>query len=135
MSDPLASPATLEAFGRAAQARHAIADIVGDVRRGDLDLAGAFERADADPLTARCFAVKVFEALPGIGKVRARRTMDDLGIDEDVWLGRLSSDQRRLALDAFDGTDSLGESGASGASGEPGATAAASGKSLSTLDP
>jgi len=89
------------AFERAAQARQAIADIISSVRSGDTDLPAAFELADANPLMGRVFAVKVFEAVPGIGKVRARRTMDDIGLDEDVWLDQVPSEARLAVAQAF----------------------------------
>lgn len=94
------------AFQRAADARRAIRTVVDDVRSGALDLPGAFERAEADSLTARCFAVKVFEAVPGIGKVRARRTMEDLGLDEGIWLGDVPSSTRAAVMAAFDAPES-----------------------------
>jgi len=87
------------AFERAAEARAAIAEIIRAVRSGDIELPEAWERADADPLTGRCFAVKVLEAVPGIGKVRARRTMADIGVDEDVWLAEVPP-QARVAIAA-----------------------------------
>ena len=96
MSEP-----TQHAFERAAQARQAIADVVGAVRSGELDLAGAFAQAESDPLTGRCFAVKVFEAVPEIGKVRARRTMADLGLDEAIWLDQVPTDKRGAIIDSF----------------------------------
>lgn len=84
----------LHAFGRAAAARSAIAEIINKVRTGELDLQAAFVAADADPLTGRCFAVKVIEVVPDIGKVRARRTMDAVGMAEDIWLGDVPPAQR-----------------------------------------
>ena len=89
------------AFERASQARHAIADIVAAVSSGDADLRAAFAAADADPLTGRCFGVKVFEAVPGIGKVRARRTMEALGLAEDIWLDQVPADSRAAVIAAF----------------------------------
>ena len=89
------------AFERAAQARQAIADIVAVVRSGDADLSTAFAAADADPLAGRCFGVKVFEAVPGIGKVRARRTMERLGLAEDIWLDQVPVDRRAAIIAAF----------------------------------
>ena len=89
------------AFDRAAQARQAIAAIISDVRSGEIDLGAAFDAGDADPLMGRCFAVKVFEAVPGIGKVRARRTMADVGLEEDVWLADVPADKRQAMIAAF----------------------------------
>jgi len=74
------------AFARADEARSAIAHVITQVRSAELDLRGAFELADSDELAGRCFAVKVFEVLPEVGKVRARRTMEEVGLAEDIWL-------------------------------------------------
>lgn len=90
-----------DAFARAAQARSAIADIIATVRSGELDLPAAFDAADAAPLIGRCFAVKVFEAVPDIGKVRARRTMDDVGLAEDIWLGAVPPAKREEIIAAL----------------------------------
>lgn len=89
------------AFERAAEARAAIAAIIDAVRSGEIDLPQAWERADADGLTGRCFAVKVLEAVPGIGKVRARRTMEDIGIDEGIWLADVAPEARVAIAAAF----------------------------------
>jgi hypothetical protein len=89
------------AFARAAEARSAIADIIAKVSTGELDLRAAFAAADADPLIGRCFAVKVFEAVPDIGKVRARRTMDNVGLAEDIWFGAVPLAQRAEMLTAL----------------------------------
>ncbi|HAY68621.1 MAG: hypothetical protein KC481_19455 [Acidimicrobiaceae bacterium] len=95
------------AFDRAFEAREAIAKIIGAVRSGEADLSAAFAAADADPLVGRCFAVKVFEAVPEIGKVRARRTMADLGIPEDIWLHQVPADKRAAIIAAFAGPGPL----------------------------
>lgn len=89
------------AFARATEARQAIADIIETVRSGETDLAAAFAIADTTPLAGRCFAVKVFEAVPGIGKVRARRTMEDIGLDEGIWLEQVPAPARAAVIAAF----------------------------------
>lgn len=89
------------ALVRAAHARSAITEVIAKVRCAELDLAAAFAIGDVDPLIGRCFAVKVFEVVPEIGKVRARRTMRDVGLAEDVWLNQVSEPQRRQVIAAF----------------------------------
>lgn len=89
------------AVALADDARAAIQSIVERVESGALDLAGAFAAADADELTGRCFAVKVLEAVPGIGKVRARRTMESFGIDEGIWIRDVTPQDRDKVLAAF----------------------------------
>lgn len=82
---------TEAAFEWVSQAIAVRDELVGQVRSGDLGLVDAFARADADPLVGRIFAVKVLEAVPGIGKVRARRTMASLGLDESITMVEVSA--------------------------------------------
>lgn len=89
------------AVAQAAEARSAIQSIIDRVGSGELDLAAAFAVADGDQLMGRCFAVKVFESVPGIGKVRARRTMEEFGIDEGIWIGDVAAEDRDKVIDAF----------------------------------
>lgn len=90
-----------QAFATVARAREAIASIVTRVGDGELDLDGAFAVADADPTIGRVFALKVFEAVPGIGKVRARRTMAQVGIDGEASIASVSADDRRKIVELF----------------------------------
>lgn len=89
-----ATPEFSMAIERANQARTSIEALVESVRSGERALADAFTAGDADPLMGRCFAVKIFEAVPGIGKVRARHTMRDIGLAEDIWLGDVPAAKR-----------------------------------------
>jgi hypothetical protein len=89
------------AFARAAEARQAIDAVIDSLRSGDVDLASAFLTADTNPLVGRCFAVKVLEAVPGIGKVRARRTMQALDLEEGVWLDQVPPETRVAVIEAF----------------------------------
>ena len=88
-------------FARAAEARQAIAGVIDGVRSGEVELASAFLIADTNPLVGRCFAVKVLEAVPGIGKVRARRTMQALDLEEGIWLHQVRPETRVAVIEAF----------------------------------
>ena len=90
-----------QAVARAAQARRAIHTIIDQVRAAELDLSAAFAAADSDELMGRCFAVKVFEVVPGIGKVRARRTMEQFGIDEGIWIRDVTPQDRERVIAAL----------------------------------
>lgn len=81
-------------FSLAADIRRAGEAIVAAVRSGEIALAAAHEQADADANTGRVFAVKVYEAVPGIGKVKARRTMAAIGLADDVTLGGVPAEKR-----------------------------------------
>ena len=43
----------------------------------------------------------MLESLPGVGKVKARRTMEEIGIAETRRLRGLGKEQRAKLLDAF----------------------------------
>ena len=89
------------AFEQAEQVRAGFADIVADVAERGLSLEQAFSRADAEPLVGRIFAVKVFEVIPGVGKVRARRTMASVGLADDVALRDVGAGERAQLAAAF----------------------------------
>lgn len=95
-------------FALAAEARDKAAALVAAVRSGEIDLDEAHRRGDADPMTGRVFAVKVYEAAPGIGKVRSRRTMAAIGLDDDIRLVDVPAEARaeigrRFATPASEG--------------------------------
>lgn len=95
------SPDWDRAFAWAASARSAATSIVDRVRSGDVALPQAFDLADSDALTGRVFAVKVFEVVPEIGKVRARRTMASIGLADDVTLAEVPTPARTRIADEF----------------------------------
>ena len=49
---------------------------------GSLTLAELLEQADRDEIVGKMKVLSVLEALPGIGKVKARRLMEEVGISE-----------------------------------------------------
>lgn len=89
------------AFEWAASARTAAATIVDRVRSGEITLPEAFEIGDNDALMGRVFAVKVFEAVPDIGKVRSRRTMAAIGLADDITLAAVPPEGRSKIADEF----------------------------------
>ena len=50
---------------------------------------------------AKMKVLAVLESLPGVGKVRARRTMDELGIADTRRVRGLGTQQREALLRAF----------------------------------
>ena len=57
--------------------------------------------ADKDQVVAKTKVLAVLEALPGVGKVKARRTMEEIGIAESRTIKGLGSQQREALLKAF----------------------------------
>lgn len=89
------------ALEKAAEARRVRSDIKNRLKMGTITLAELIERADEDEIVAKIQVLAVLESLPGVGKVTARRTMEDLGIAESRRLSGLGPQQRKSLLEAF----------------------------------
>ncbi len=102
MTQPFAisDEARREALIKAAAVRRERAELRGQLKAGDLSLAGLLERIDDDTV-GKMKVLAVIESLPGVGKVKARRTMDEIGISENRRLRGLGNRQRSQLLDAF----------------------------------
>src|SRR4029450_1984679 len=104
------------ALEKAAVARRQRAEVQEKLKANSLSLAELFEQGDRDETLAKLKVVSVLESLPGVGKVRARRLMQELDISESRRLRGLGRNQREALLKR------LGCSAA-----RPGAPSAASG--------
>ena len=89
------------ALAKAGEARRARAELKERLKMGSLDLAELLAMADADDMVAGIKVLAVLESLPGVGKVTARRTMDDIGIADTRRLRGLGEQQRKALLAAF----------------------------------
>jgi hypothetical protein len=108
---PMPNPPTLtpeqrqQALEKAAIARRQRAEVKEKLKMGGLNLTELFEQLDTqDPssdMLAKLKVVSVLESLPGVGKVRARRLMEELEISESRRLRGLGTNQRRALLDRF----------------------------------
>ncbi len=68
---------------------------------GSLSLPELLELADSDDVVAGIKVLAMVESLPGVGKVKARRTMEEIGIAESRRLSGLGPNQRDALLSAF----------------------------------
>ena len=89
-----------EALLKAARVRRERADLRGQLKAGDLSLSDLLGRLDDDTV-GKMKVLAVIESLPGVGKVKARRAMEGIGISENRRLRGLGSRQRSQLLDAF----------------------------------
>ena len=71
------------------------------LKAGNLSLPALLDLAEADEMVGRCKVLSALESMPGIGKVRARRLLTDLGISESRRLRGLGDVQRRRLLEQF----------------------------------
>lgn len=89
------------ALAKAAEARQARAVVKNRLKLGSLNLEELFELGDSDDVLAKLKVVNVLESLPGVGKVRARRIMEELEISESRRLRGLGTNQRVKLLEKF----------------------------------
>ena len=68
---------------------------------GSVTLTEVLEQASADEIVGKTKVLAVLESLPGVGKVKARRLMEDIGIAESRRLRGLGDQQRAALLESF----------------------------------
>lgn len=68
---------------------------------GALSLEELFEQAENDDIAGKIKVLAVLESLPGVGKVKARRTIEEIGISETRRVRGLGAQQREALLQAF----------------------------------
>ena len=68
---------------------------------GSITLPELLQQAESDEMVAGIKVLAVLESLPGVGKVKARRTMDEIGIADTRRIRGLGDQQRKSLLAAF----------------------------------
>jgi hypothetical protein len=87
------------ALETAAEARRQRAEVKAKLKQGSMSLEDLFDQGSRDEALAKLKVVSVLESLPGVGKVQARRIMDELDISESRRLRGLGRNQRECLLD------------------------------------
>lgn len=91
------------ALAKAAAARRQRAELKEKLKMGSTSLPELFDMADTDETVSKMKVLTVLESLPGLGKVKARRLMDELQISESRRLRGLGAQQREALLKRFAG--------------------------------
>jgi len=89
------------ALEKATAARRQRAEVKERLKAGALSLEQLFKEGDEDETLAKLKVVSVLESMPGVGKVRARRLMEELDISESRRLRGLGDNQRKKLLQRF----------------------------------
>ena len=90
-----------QALAKAAEARRVRAELKEKLKMGSLSLADLLAQAEGDDHVGKMKVLAVIEALPGVGKVKARRTMEEIGIADTRRVRGLGDQQRKALLEAF----------------------------------
>ncbi len=92
---PLTPEQRTAALAKAAAARKARAELKVRLKSSDTSLAEVLDSGDVDEAVGKMKVLAVLESLPGVGKVKARRTMEEIGISETRRLQGLGDNQRK----------------------------------------
>ena len=87
------------ALEKAAAARHARAELREKIKKGDTTLEDVLD--SEDPIAARMKVSALIESLPGYGKAKAAKIMNDLGISPSRRIKGLGARQREQLLEAL----------------------------------
>jgi DNA uptake protein ComE-like DNA-binding protein len=87
------------ALKKAAEARTARAELKEKLKMGSVTLSEALAKADSDDVIGNMRVLAMLEALPGVGKVKARRLMEDIEIAENRKVRGLGPKQRTALLE------------------------------------
>ncbi|MDQ3973530.1 MAG: integration host factor [Actinomycetota bacterium] len=91
-----------QALEKAAEARRVRAELKQQLKSGEIGFAEVLKRADSDETIGRTKVSAVLEALPRVGKVRARRLMERLDISPSRRIRGLGANQREKLIRAFE---------------------------------
>jgi hypothetical protein len=97
---PALSPAQRQAaLEKAAAARRLRAELKEKLKAGSMTLKDLLDQSAKDEVVAKMKVVAVLESLPGLGKVKARRLMEEIGISETRRIQGLGEQQRKRLLE------------------------------------
>jgi hypothetical protein len=88
-----------QALEKAAAARHARAELREDIKSGKVSVQEVLD--SDDPIAQRLKVSALIESLPGYGKAKAAKIMDELGISSTRRVKGLGARQREQLLDAL----------------------------------
>jgi signal recognition particle GTPase len=90
------------ALEKAGAARRQRAELKEKLKMGSLTLKELLDQATRDEIVGKMKIVAVLESLPGVGKVKARRLMDEVGISETRRIQGLGDNQRKRLFEKLE---------------------------------
>ena len=102
MSVPSSTPEQREAaLAKAAASRRIRAEMKELLKSGSLSITDLFERAERDDMVAGMKIAAVLPSMPGMGKVKANRLMEAIGIADTRRIRGLTERQRAELIEHF----------------------------------
>jgi hypothetical protein len=100
---PLTPDQRAAALEKAAKARKDRAEVKNNLKRGVITLPAVLKQGQSDDTVGKMKVSALLEAMPGVGKVRARQIMERLGIAESRRVRGLGANQRSALENEFGG--------------------------------
>jgi hypothetical protein len=100
---PLTPDQRAAALEKAAKARKERAEVKNNLKRGAITLPAVLKQGQSDDTVGKMKVSALLEAMPGVGKVRARQIMERLGIAESRRVRGLGANQRTALENEFGG--------------------------------
>ena len=98
---PLTPDQRAAALEKAARARKERAEVKSRLKKAELTLSQVLKDGQTDDILGKMKVSALLEAVPGIGKVRARQIMERLGIAESRRVRGLGANQRAALENEF----------------------------------
>lgn len=99
---PLTDEQRKQALAKAAEARRKRAIVKEELKSGSTSLKQLLDRASEEDVIGKMKVSNVLEALPGVGKVRARKMMERLDISTSRRMRGLGAKQKESLLAEFE---------------------------------
>lgn len=90
-----------QALAKAAEARRRRAQVKAQLKSGSLGLSECLDRSESDEILGKMKVSAMLEALPGVGKVRAQKVMEELNISPSRRLRGLGDKQKGSLRERF----------------------------------
>ncbi|MCL1900200.1 MAG: 30S ribosomal protein S13 [Promicromonosporaceae bacterium] len=98
---PLTPEQRAAALKKAAEARRIRADIKNALKEGRISIADVIDRGKTDETVGKLKVAALLEALPGVGKVKARAIMEQIQIAEARRVRGLGPHQASALVERF----------------------------------
>jgi hypothetical protein len=98
---PLTDEQRAAALQKAAKARKDRAEVKNKLKHDDIKLPAVLKQGQSDDVIGKMKVSALLEAMPGVGKVRARQIMQKLGIAESRRVRGLGANQRTALENEF----------------------------------
>lgn len=98
---PLTPEQRAAALAKAADARRARAELKGRLKHSGASLGEVLRAGDSDEVIAKMKVSAVLEAMPGVGKIRAAKIMERVGISPSRRVRGLGAKQRAALEQEF----------------------------------